>query len=266
MLAAESFLERNSTAFQLVATAIGLVLTGLGGWWVRNRQKKSKTFGFRTLSDLAILSHRPDDDLLKVMYGDEEIDHPRILRVRLANTGTEVIRHSEVLEPIVLTVSARIVSMMVDRQSGQIVSTFNLTAPNYPACEIELPIATMNPDDSFTLRMIVDSEEPPEMKLSGRIEGQTSPPAMYLTYAEQMAPRWLFSSGAIVSGFFAVVGIAGLLYIHSSHPQGDQVIYAYGFASTPLLIALFIFVFASVIGWRGHRDRNPTTSDEDQAL
>lgn len=111
---ADSFLERNGTLFQILATAIGLALTGLGGWWLRSRNKKSKTFDYRVVSDLPILSHRPDDNELKVMYLDEELVNPRVMQVKFVNSGTEVIRASEVLEQYVLEVrDARLVSVSI---------------------------------------------------------------------------------------------------------------------------------------------------------
>lgn len=205
VLLAESFLERNGTAFQILATAIALALSGLGGWWLRSRSKKFKTLDFRVLSDLAILSHRPDDAELKVTYLDEELDNPRLVRVRLKNTGTEVIRDADVLEPIVLTINAQVAGMSVAEQSGRIIEVFALTIEDFPKCRAELPIATMNPGDFVTFQMIVDSDESPKFAVTGRIEGQTRPPG-----DERLKDARAVATGSMLGGLSSALILAGV--------------------------------------------------------
>jgi Low molecular weight phosphotyrosine protein phosphatase len=47
-------------------SSILVLLAGIGGWWLRSRNKESKTFDYCVVSDLPVLSHRPDDNELKV--------------------------------------------------------------------------------------------------------------------------------------------------------------------------------------------------------
>lgn len=258
MLLAESFLERNGTLFQILAGFVFMLGAAGLTWYLGQRKKESKTFDYRVVSDLPILSHRPDDNELKVTYLDEELHNPRVLQVKFGNTGTEVIRASEVLEEYVLEVhDARLVVAEMVYSSATNLARFEAVIAEDGQHGVRLHLGTLNPGNNFTLQMIVDSEEPPKVTLSGRMEGQTRGPAMLLTYEERMAPRWLFSSGALVSGLFALLGIASLIYVHSGHPTGRQAIYAYVFASAPLMIAILMFTFACALAWRGHRERNP---------
>lgn len=175
MLIAESFLERNGTLFQILASALLAAATGLAGWWLRSRSRTAKTFDFRVLSDLAILSHRPDDNALKVTYNTEELLNPRLVRVRFTNSGTDVIRASEVLEPFVFVVhAARLVSVEMAETSSENLAAFEATW-NQNEHAVALTLATLNPGDNFTLQMIIDSAEPSQFSVSGRIEGQTRP-------------------------------------------------------------------------------------------
>ncbi|MGR6976632.1 hypothetical protein [Mycobacteroides abscessus] len=173
MSMAASFIESNGTLLQIIAAAVIALATGLFGWLQGRRNKRSKTFDYQVLSDVSILSHRPDDDFLKVTYMDAELENPRVVRVRFANTGTDVIRASDVLEAYVLTINAQVVSMMVSEWSSRDLATFTLAVPDFPTCEVHLTLSTLNPGDNFTIQMIVDSAAKVEMAVTGRIEGQT---------------------------------------------------------------------------------------------
>lgn len=182
MLLAESFLEHNSWVPGAAIAIVGLLIN----WLWRRRDRKTKAFDYCVLSDVAILSHRPDDEFLKVTYMGEELDNPRIVRVRFANTGTEVIRASEVLDQFVLTVNAQVVSASIAEQSSRDLAGFKLAVPNFPVCEVRLTLATLNPGDNFTLQLLVDSKDKADISLSsGRIEGESRKPGIYTTAAEK---------------------------------------------------------------------------------
>ena len=54
MLLADSFLERNGTLFQILATVGVAVIGGFVGFWLRNRSKPSKTLDYSILDDVPI--------------------------------------------------------------------------------------------------------------------------------------------------------------------------------------------------------------------
>jgi hypothetical protein len=181
---AASFLERNSWVPGVAVAVVLFALTWLFNLILRRRDMASKTLDYRVLSDVPILSHRPDDNQLKITYMGEEIDNPRLVRVWFANTGNEVIRASEILEQFVLTVGARIVTLLLAEQSARVLTAFELTTPNYPVCEVALTLATLNPGDDFTLQMIVDSEERTDISVWGRIEDETRSPMIHPSAGE----------------------------------------------------------------------------------
>lgn len=204
----ESFLDRNSWITGVVVPVlVGIAVLAIERYW-HSREKSTKTFDYRVLSDVPILSHRPDDNLLKVTYMDEELAYPRLVRVRLANTGNQVIRPSEILEDYVVTVGARVVSMMVAEQSARILDTFELTAPNFPACEVRLPLATMNPGDYVVLQMLVDSEESPDINVAGRIEGQTRETSVQLTQEQALEVKALVGLAFVSLFVFCGLGLS----------------------------------------------------------
>lgn len=208
MLLADSFIERNGSLLQIVASVVLALAAGVFGWWRGYKDRRSKTFDYCLLSDVPILSHRPDDAFLKVTYMDEEVDNPRIVRVRFANTGTDVIRAPEVLDAYVLTVNARIVTMMISEQSSRSLASFELAVPDYPACEVHLTLSTLNSGDNFTLQMIVDSESPPEITVAGRIEGQSRHSKRELPEAEIASrTRNFWTLGVLGVGLALAVGL-----------------------------------------------------------
>jgi hypothetical protein len=182
VLLADSFLERNGTLFQILATVLLAALGGLGGWWLRSRNKQSKTFDYRVASDVAILSHRPNDNELHVTYMGEELYNPRVVRVQFANTGTKVIRPSEILEQYVLTVhNAWLVSSTMVHSSRASLATFEAASSDTGEHTVRLTLATLNPGDNFTLQLIVDSENPVKTSISGCAEEETRPPGWLTT-------------------------------------------------------------------------------------
>ncbi len=237
MLLAESLLERNGTLFQIIATVAVAAVAGLGGWWLRSRSRTAKTFDFRILSDLAILSHRPDDNALKVVYNTEELLNPRLVRARFTNSGTDVIRASEVLEPFVFVVHAAwLVSVEIAETSSASLASFEATWHQNEHA-VALTLATLNPGDNFTLQMIVDSAEPPEFSLSGRIEGQTRPAEnMRASDLQSMANADLAMG---IVGLAVLSGLGAVLMLSSNDTTAGYVV-----SAVPLLGGLIFGTWA----------------------
>jgi hypothetical protein len=181
---ADAFLEHYSWVPGVVVAVVLFALTWLFNLKLRQRDRKSKTFDYWVFSDVAILSHRPEDSQLKVTYLDQELDNPRIVSVMFINNGTEVIRASEVLDQFVVSVGdAWLVSVEMVRSSSPNLARFE-AAISESRHEIRLTLATLNPGDSFTLQMLVDHEGMTEISVSGRIEGESRPSGRILTIPE----------------------------------------------------------------------------------
>lgn len=219
MLLADSFVERNGTVFQILAAVVIAVVTGLVTWHFSRRNRKTKTIDYQVVSDVPILNHRPDDAQLKITYLDEELDHPRVVRVVCRNTGTEVIKASEILEKHRLSVGdAWLVSAVMAKSSAANLTTFEADA-GPPGHAVKLTLGTLNPGDEFTLQLVLDTTDDADISLSGRIEGQTraSTDMARLNATRHRAwDRW-----KLLSGILFIAAAMGLIYVlaqQAEHP------------------------------------------------
>lgn len=204
-MAAESFLERNGTLFQIVAGFAFMVGAALLGWFLGQRNRKTRTLDYQILSDIAVLSHRPNGDQLKVTYEGEELDNPRVVSLRFANTGSEVIRAAEILDDYAVTFQAGwLFSAQILDQSANDLASFEIASEDVAGVvrhQIQLRLSTLNPGDYFTLQMLIDSENEAEFKIGGRIEGQTRPSGDMVAQAEghsRLRNRWKLLCGIVL--------------------------------------------------------------------
>jgi hypothetical protein len=206
VLLAESFLHANPWVPGVVVAVVLFLL----GWVItlilRKRDRESKTFDFRPIADLPILSNRPDDDDLKVTYMDEEVHNPRIVRVRLTNTGKQVIKATDFLDPYFIRLNgSKLLDTIITDESASDLLTFIADAREG---WVQLNIRTLNPGDTFTVQMIVDSENSTDISISGRVEGQTRPSRIVPTKAELNDAR----DNAIVGTLgLVLLGLPGLV-------------------------------------------------------
>jgi hypothetical protein len=206
---AESFLERNSWITGIVVPiAVGIAVLAIERFWHR-KDRSTKTLDYRVIDDLPILANRPDDDDLKVTYMDEEVNHPRIVRVRFTNTGKQVIKSTDFLEPYVIScrTSNLLDATITDESDQNLVMMFETDSRNSDGNgTITLTCNTLNTGDTFTVQLIVDSEKPTGIKVSGRIEGQTRRSAIYPTSDERSQIRNAFTALAAVGAVLMLFG------------------------------------------------------------
>jgi hypothetical protein len=227
---ADGFLEHNSWLPGVVVAVVLFALTWLINLKLRQRDRKSKTFDHCVLSDVAILSHRPEDSQLKVTYLDQDLDNPRVVQVKFANSGTEVIRASEVLEQFVVSVGdAWLVSVEMAHSSSPNLAQFEATA-SPSGHEIRLTLATLNPGDNFTLQMLVDCQTETAISVSGRIEGETRLTGTLVTEAEKDRLSLDAWSGVFLSAMLISFGAALLI------------------SAKDMRTALFLAAFPSLLG------------------
>jgi hypothetical protein len=213
LLADPSFLERNGTLFQIVAGVLIAAVTGLVTWYLNRRNKTSKTFDYRLGGTLPILLHRPDNDALKVTYLNEEVRNPRIVLVHFRNTGKQVIKADEFLNPYVITLQgARLLDTNIAGKSAPNLVEVLADGHDPQAGKVQLSVATLNPGDGFTVQMVVDSDVDPQVVVRGRIENQTRATQIYPLKSELRDNReWMnifgpFGVLLVVVGAFALNG------------------------------------------------------------
>lgn len=204
----------------LPGVVVAVVLT-TAGWLItyryRQRDRKSKTLDYQVVSDIAILNHRPEDSGLSVTYLGEELDNPRVVRVRVQNTGSEVIRAGEILEPYSLGVGASwLVSVGMAEQSAPSLASFEAVAGPCTHA-VKLHLNTLNPGDEFTLQLLLDTKDDADISIAGRIEGQTRPSsdmAAQIDARTRVKNRWRWAAGLA----WVVAGVAiALLQPHLPH-------------------------------------------------
>lgn len=213
------FVERNGTAFQILAAVLATAFSCWFTWRLATKDKPTKTFDFR-LQDVAILNERPADTQLRITYEDTELRHPRIVKVQFANSGSEVIRASEILEPYALKVDTRPISVALTSSSRPELA--KLTSIEPPPNEggwwqIPINLDTINPGQSFILQLIVDSEQPIKAGLSGCAENETRPPGLYTTEPHIRALTVEIRAASL--GAIALIGL-GAWYIVNGFDSG----------------------------------------------
>jgi hypothetical protein len=215
-LLADSLLERNGALFQIIAGFLIAIVTSAITWYLTVRQKAAKTFDYR-VQDVPIAIPPLFATELLMNLERSGIQHPRIVNVQFANSGSEVIRSSEILEPYALKIDTKpisVASVESSRADLAIVSTVEPVPGEPDWYRVPLLLKTMNPGDGFTLQLIVDSEKPVNTTLSGCAEKQTRPPGWYTTEPHMGALtseiRWA-TLGSVAS---IGAGISNLLMAH----------------------------------------------------
>ena len=242
VLLAESFIERNGTLLQILAAVVIAVVSAVGGWLLRRHNQQTKTFDYRVVSDLPILSNRPDDDDLKVTYMGEEVSHPRIVRVRFASTGKQVIRDTDFLDEYVLRVrGSALLDVIVTDETGSNLVEWVADGRDPLDGRITLAIHTLNPGDTFTIQMIVDGQNDTQIGLvSGRIEGESRPTSIEPTKMQLDDATAIGPGGTVAGILFALLGF---LLISSEETSGKVkaglVVVGLIFAAAGLVAAYF---------------------------
>ncbi|WAJ43541.1 hypothetical protein OK015_20375 [Mycobacterium sp. Aquia_216] len=167
MVVANSFLEHNSW---LPGVVVAVVLFVIGAIQ-RHRDKQSKTFDYQIISDVPILRTRPSD--LKVLYQDEELQHPRLLRAAFRNTGNQVIKEVEFLQHYSINFKdAKLADAQLDVEKPRGIVRHLIVDEKG---QVEIFCRTINAGDGFVVQILLDSEGPSKVDVTGRIEGWSRP-------------------------------------------------------------------------------------------
>ncbi|CRZ18629.1 hypothetical protein [Mycolicibacterium neworleansense] len=221
---AESFIERNPW-FPGVAVAVGLfILATCITLFLRHRDKDSKHLDYRVMSDTPIFSGSDRPHHLKVTYFDESVSDPRVTFVRLKNTGKQVIRPADVLTKFTISRGqAKLLDTKLMNGSAMDLVHFDRDATTG---QLELELKTLNAHDWFELRLIYDGGVSDRLLVSGRLDGQTRPSAVY---RERDRKQIIFD---VLSGLAAMGLGAGIVIGVSSAVQG------FGSNSTSLAVVV----------------------------
>lgn len=175
---AESFIERNGTAFQIGAGALFVVLASFVSWYFGSRNRMTKTLDYEVLSNVAVLTStgtRPER--LKILFDDTEARDPFITQIRIENTGKQVIEPDDFLTCIQICrddcsiLEWGVVDESADGVSGDIGMTL------FPGeCErIDSTPGTMNPGDWFIVQIVFDGNKDESLCVTSRMRGEKRP-------------------------------------------------------------------------------------------
>lgn len=218
---AESFLERNSWVPEVIGGALIALVSGLVGWYVRQREKDSKHLDYRISSDIPIFSSRDRPIHLNVTYFDEPVTDPRITHVRFKNTGKQVIRPSDIIDEY--EVSRGSAKLLDGRLIGGSESGLAQLQGDRATNKLAIKPNTLNAGDWFEVRLIYDGGADDKLTVSGRIDGQTRRTAIYPSREQLRATRELFTwTFGTFGAFFVLLGalIFVMNYRPESHPVG----------------------------------------------
>jgi hypothetical protein len=234
VLLADSFLQRNSWAPGVAAAAVLFLFGVLINLVLRQRDKESKTFDYRVISDLPILSNRPDNDGLKITYLGDDVDNPRIVRINFRNTGKQVIKSDEWLNPYIIRLNgSRLKDAVVTDESANDLATLIIDRNEG---WVQLNARTLNSGASFTVQMIVDGENDTDMTISGVVVGETRPSKIIDTVEERNRTTRIY-----VGLIGAILFLSGwvLKLIGKEHDKVESV----GNAALGVGILVLLFVF-----------------------
>lgn len=206
---AESFIERNGTAFQIAFGALFVILAAFLSWYFGSRNRMTKTIDYEVLSNVAVLKStgaRPER--LKILFDDTEATDPFITQVRIENTGKQVIEPDDFLSCIQICrdnceiLEWGIVEESADGVSGDIGMTL------FPGeCErIDSTPGTLNPGDWFTIQIVYDGDKDEQLCVTSRMRGEKRPMQALAPLRRAKRRRMILAS--VGAGFGALIGFA----------------------------------------------------------
>lgn len=224
----ESWWTRNNGTVIGSSIAVVGILVAIA---IAVSQRQPKTLDWTVQANERILTAaaRGAHDI-RVMVGDMELTNPRLVVLRIFNSGKREIRHDEWDEPIRVRAASGTIA------SWGFATSFGLTAEDFfmhtilaqHRTSLELPQVLMNPDDWIDLDLLIGggSDTPGErpVEVESRFAGQT----------RRMRERYPFSLGdrrtrywfAALSFFVAVgVGIAANYAVPRNHSNPGGAIF-----------------------------------------
>jgi hypothetical protein len=176
VLLADSYWQRDSTQISIGGAVAVAAITLLIMWLWRARDRQSKTLDYLVISDTDIVSAHNRPEKLKVVYGQDEVEDPRVTEIRFKNTGKQIIETDDFLEPVKMRrANSRILDYAVVEQSENhlVDKILVMPKPNEPG-HVELFPRTLNSGDWFTVQLVYDGGgSSSDMVFTTRIKGQT---------------------------------------------------------------------------------------------
>ncbi|GAA2858291.1 hypothetical protein Acy02nite_22090 [Actinoplanes cyaneus] len=235
MVAASNWVSDN-TSF-LVGTVLGIAGIVTGAYFYI-RSKQTKTLDWRVVSNNAIAAAQAARSVnMQMIWKGKHLSHPRLIVVKIANTGTEAISWQDLYEPIQISVEGGNIldATIVDRPTE---ANFLTDEAKLTDDSIAFSPRLLNSGEAFTVQLLLDAEKV-SVEVRSRIAGLSRPVGDLegmRNARQKKAQRWAVRFGIVLSVTLVTLGISARLF---------------GFADkiTPLigLLALMLGVCAGVL-------------------
>lgn len=250
---AESFIERNGTAFQIGAGALFVILASFLSWYFGSRNRMTKTLDYEVLSNVAVLtSTEARPERLKIFFDETEARDPFITQIRIENTGKQVIEPDDFLTCIQICrddcsiLEWGVVEESADGVSGDIGMTL------FPGeCErIDSTPGTMNPGDWFIIQIVFDGDKDKPLCVTSRMRGEKRPMQEILPQRQARRRRLILAVPASGIGALLGIAVASTLSKHAHEP-----------ATSRLLVIALSFLSAG-LAWLQYRNAIASSRDD----
>ena len=239
-----------STPDIVLAIISGVASLLLGGWFTFWTLSKRMSY---TLSEprpllASIKDHARGD--LSVLVRGQKIDNPVVLDMHIRNAGAREILHSDVEEPLTVTVQGALVCSAACDESGRAkVDGWIRSEPgdgedaSTASSDVLLTMGTMNRRERFVLSLLLEGE-PAGVTAKCRIQGQTS--STLKNTAEQGPVRKAL--GDIGTAVFALaIIVVAFAYFYS---EMDSLIFA---LIATVAMAVFMITVLGTLMYIGSR-------------
>ncbi|MCA1702351.1 MAG: hypothetical protein LC808_03415 [Actinobacteria bacterium] len=159
LAAGESWWDRNAAEIGLAGLVLGVV-TAIGSVVIFYLQRDKKTFDWQVLTDEPIVTETsvPAGERIKVVWNDIELNGPRLITLRLVNTGKREIRAEDFNGHVVITTSED----LLIRSAGTIRTRDGMR--HGPACKwteskCDVSPVLYNRGDWAAIQLLVDEVE-----------------------------------------------------------------------------------------------------------
>jgi len=174
-----------------VGPAIGLasLIWGLI-WAIMNRKPKRLEYQIHTDQEIITRSPYIRWAALSVQFDNRQLKHPRVVGVRVINTGKVEARADDFDEPLTVGVpsGAEIVAATITLRQRAGDKSQEIRPLRVDTQEVVAPKALINKGDWLEFRLLVDGNKKPEVR--GRIAG--------FDFAPYIPRRWMSSTGRML--------------------------------------------------------------------
>ncbi len=162
----------SRVAWLVVGAAIAVALQGLFNW---HRQRMRYELTYSVMTDTAVGAGSQNGPVVGI-FEDREIRNPRLLVIRIQNTGTEEFTSGDFEDPVRFTISDNVKIVRIGNRSDERLKVTPLR-PVSAGVPIGFNPLLLKPGDWFDLRVLaeIDKRASRRISISGRVRHINAP-------------------------------------------------------------------------------------------